>query len=754
LVVEPVSPKPGPVPFPTQILEPEPAAPGIPAAPAFQPLFIPPQPARVFISPQVAKAQQKVAVDTSRLVAAHETSIRRRVDVEAKKLAKAGVPVQTIRKEVRAVLKTLPSTQIKKALDERRRTGSISAATKTAVAKAQAAYQKAHPELQRAVQQAAKPLKKAIDTAHRAQASEADVRRRLDAEAQKLATAGVPIQKIQREVQAVLKTLPSAQGVLKAPIAAGKKAVQQHAQDVLKAPIAAGKKAVQQQAQDVLKAPIAAGTKALQKASAPITQSAKALQKAAAPLRAEIDAFARDVPGPLKDAAADVYKALREGRMPDAKSLQKLGEKKGKELLEKYGKQYGSEALQKIIPNIKIPGGTGAAAAGAAAKALFDYVSSGKKITVEGAAGAVHEAATEFTESYIQQQTGLSIRLPRKPSPEEIGKMFGSLIPKDAGQAIEMTISIGVQAAASALTTVLAGTAIGSVIPGLGTVVGLAAAIGVTAIKSALKEKPPPYARACKGIKSCPSIPKKLVSNIKALKAWQQQNCKNPYVMPPANADGTSKLSSIELIPWIATTTAPVYKALAEERAKVYCGKGEIVTYLYALGTMRSKAFELSKTTPGVLGLPELNRLIALYERAPRSYAWFDDVKALGGVRTGTNKIIQLPNRELGLMLDGMKARRTYLQKLLKDTTAGLSKLSKDSSSVSLVDNLLRPIEDEIRQAFLQFYLTNQSKTAETWLTVLLTLRKIGSDKRDAILKTSMSKTAYKYDPNKPVIIT
>lgn len=245
-------------------------------------------------------------------------------------------------------------------------------------------------------------------------------------------------------------------------------------------------------------------------------------------------------------------------------------------------------------------------------------------LTAEGVADAAYRTGKGYVENLMRQKTGLPIELPRKLSLGELERSVTGLLPANAREAMELGLAIGTQYAASAVTSLLVGAGIGSVIPGLGTIVGIGMALGVQALRGALEGKPQPYARECK-------------------------------TQPPAAFCRFPPLAPIDLVPWIATAQASVDGMLADEQRKSFCGRGPLVECSAVLGTVGREAVRFTRSTVPVLNLPQLQRLVPMYERAPTTRRTYDH-------RTG--KIVSAPSetqRDLTEILPAMHRRYAQL---------------------------------------------------------------------------------------------
>lgn len=245
-------------------------------------------------------------------------------------------------------------------------------------------------------------------------------------------------------------------------------------------------------------------------------------------------------------------------------------------------------------------------------------------LTPEGVADAAYRTGKGYVENLVRQKTGIPIELPRKLSLGELERSVTGLLPKNAAEALELGLAIGTQYAASAVTSLLVGAGIGSVVPGLGTIVGIGVALGVQALRGALEEKPQPYARECK-------------------------------TQPPAAFCQFPPVAPIDLIPWIANAQANVDGLLANEQAKSFCGRGPLVECSAVLGTVGREAVRFTRSTVPQLNLPQLQRLIPMYERAPTTRRIFDH---------RTRKIVWAPSetqRDMGEILQAMHRRHAQL---------------------------------------------------------------------------------------------
>ena len=515
------------------------------------------------------------------------------------------------------------------------------------------------------------------------QRHESEMRKKISESAVKLQEAGVSRQEVEKRVKAAVERLPSS--------------VARKAADEKKK---TGKVSKATQA-------------ALDKAKEPIK---KEIEKAAEPAKtatqSEADKLLQSLPPFDRGAAAQAAaKSLAEGRL-DVNTLKQLGTAEGKKLLESYGKQYGSQALSKLAPELKIPGGVSAATAA-------DLILSGKKITAESIGQAAYQTAKGPVEEWIKTETGIPIQLPSKISFKEIGGTFASVLPKDFEQALDLGLAIGSQAAAGALSAALAGTAIGSVIPGLGTVVGLAVGLAVFALKNSVKEwltEHPSEQWICKNRDpkiNCPKIPRNL-SPIELLPwAAAQKQRIAPLVQkqkegqkPCKFGEGPGCLSYLEDMAFKAYDLTMPHIGSIGDTLKQVGATGRS----YAVGRgPRSYAF----STPAQMGLPEVNRLIALYERAPKQFQERElvqpidiDPRAHGLVQGDLTK--QGWRGQMDFVLAALKQRKAELEAFLK---AQVDPYTPDTT-------LLK----EIEKATLQYGLS-RSENSKKWLLQVLKMQ-------------------------------
>ena len=379
---------------------------------------------------------------------------------------------------------------------------------------------------------------------------------------------------------------------------------------------------------------------------------------------------------PVPAATALVKQAVPAAGQLNVNYLRSLGEKKAKQVLRQYGKKYGSEALKKLAPDLNIPGGAGVDAAA-------DLILSGKKVTAKRVAQAAVSTGAGAAEDFIQQKTGIPVRLPRKITLKEISKSLSSLVPKNLEDAIDKGITIGTQYAASAVGAIVAGSAVGSVIPGIGTVVGIGVALAVNALKEDFKKlfgKERPLDRKCPTKVKCPEPP---------------------------------DMSPVEMLPWLAHERAKVAMTVAQDQRKKYCGKGsgpECDMRLYGLEDrvvrfLYPKGKRYQDSTFAFLGLPMVERLQKLYSGAPQAYAHYNRRPGTRGYKT----IIFEPNN-VALSIPMLQARKKVLDELV-----GRGKRLK---TLKDLQKYRWDLSTELEKAAIQYAL-DKNKYTESWFNTL-----------------------------------
>jgi hypothetical protein len=320
-------------------------------------------------------------------------------------------------------------------------------------------------------------------------------------------------------------------------------------------------------------------------------------------------AAARGVPtstGQAKRAGAQLLQQqLQQRGIPTSsrqvqRQLQRQAEKEIRKGLKRVAGPEAEKIKSDVLKAMKLPGNI--------------PVPLPAEMSVEGVKNAALNAGADYMEKELQRQTGLPIPVPRSLSVKEIERSITGILPADAGEAIELGITIGIQYASSALASVLAGAAIGSAIPGLGTVIGIGMALGVEAIKSALKE--PPTVKPCKAkfpIRRVEGSP----GSFRVAETYRQ--------CPPF-----PQTSAMGLLPWLARTVVPFRAELKRMDGGALC-HGPVQQCASILMTVSANAYNMSKKTPQVLGYYQLGQLIPQYQAAmqlPRSRAQ-DDIKLL-----------------------------------------------------------------------------------------------------------------------------
>lgn len=308
------------------------------------------------------------------------------------------------------------------------------------------------------------------------------------------------------------------------------------------------------------------------------------------------------------------------------------------------------------------------------------------KLTPEGIKDAAYNTGKQYLQGAMQSTLGFSVPLPAKLSVKEIEKTLTGLLPSDAKEAIQIGLDIGTQVAASAISSALTGAVAGSIIPGLGTVIGIGVALGINAIKGALK---------------------KAFTEKHAF----QQRCKSE---DKYKVD-LPKLAPVELLPWIAQKRFDMSKAIAEQQKKTHCG---LTPYDSGLSQLGHEVFEIVKVTIPVIGLGQVNRLLPLYERAPRQTWYWDSgrIQRGGAIVGGTNRVllgtVTGTSQEIADTLALLRARKTKLSQLVSQANRA------DKLQPSELAPLRFELVTELRNAAAQYQIT-QSAESKKWLSEL-----------------------------------
>lgn len=225
------------------------------------------------------------------------------------------------------------------------------------------------------------------------------------------------------------------------------------------------------------------------------------------------------------------------------------------------------------------------------------------KLTVGEIEKAAYNTGKAYAENLIQSNIGIHIELPRKLTLKELSRSVDSLIPDDAREALEMTLSIGSQlaagAASTALTGVLAATAIGSAIPGLGTIVGLGVGLATVALKGLIIKT---FTKS-----ACEMDKSRCKCKTPTPAGWNESR---PYKF---SCPSPGKRSPVEILPWIADEQARLNKIVLLPKL---CDVGEIPECKRYLRTLATLVVPYVGTSIPVMGLPALEKLLPLYEKA------------------------------------------------------------------------------------------------------------------------------------------
>jgi hypothetical protein len=379
-------------------------------------------------------------------------------------------------------------------------------------------------------------------------------------------------------------------------------------------------------------------------------------------------------PTKIPTSAAQVRGMVeREAQQAGVKVLRDLGQRVGAQEAEKLF----NETLQRFTP----PG----------IKGLPVQPVAPKELTVGAIRDAAIETSLRTTEAFIRQKTGLPIELPRKFNLKEIERTVTGLLPGDAKEALQLGINIGVQYASSALAGVVAGATIGSTVPGLGTVIGIGMGLAIQALAAPQVQ---PHQRPCTSMVKCP-----LGSTGKEARYASRagRTISTGYAAQPQ--------SPMELLPWVAENLVMPTSVLAQERARAYCGVGATVECIAAMHTAARGAYAFAKDTPQVLGLPQVNRYLPLYERALRFEHSIFNVQARRIDKTRG----EVGQRFLPDILAKLRRRQQELSTFVAKADR-MEQLSPNEHST-----LQWPIIAEIKNAAQQYAVAPSSETQQ-WL--------------------------------------
>ena len=417
--------------------------------------------------------------------------------------------------------------------------------------------------------------------------------------------------------------------------------------------------------------------------------------------------LAKDIPGTPaeKQVALLALDALAHGRV-DAKTLQSLGGKVGKQLLEQYGKKIGEPALRsvlKVIPDLHIPA---SGAVSAIVTSVASQLLSGK-FTPEKLLKAGVGAAVGVLEEALQKQILIPIHLPRDLNAKELLKTFTGLIPKNIEGVIDVALGAATTVASTAAAAAIGG-AIGSAIPGLGTVIGIGVAIGIGALKNLIKGGPPPYKTLCPSEYSLP---------------WP--------VIPQG-------MSAIDLLPWSSHLLLTFTERIKKQQKEKPCRLGKNIRAAEFLFKTLQRAGETIEHTPSQLGPEQVRALISAYERAPRRLAqadWFNNP---------LHEELKGPGDRMRGYLDGtlakLKQRRTQLD-TLKSQIAKIPTMppGRDKFGNQIIDSLNAEIYRELQAALVQYVNTGGSQGTKAWVAELKRALE-ASAKRVGVVKTITDK--------------
>lgn len=252
-------------------------------------------------------------------------------------------------------------------------------------------------------------------------------------------------------------------------------------------------------------------------------------------------------------------------------------------------------------------------------------------LTPESLAKAATDGGMSYLEALARSELGVPIQLPRRLTLEDLGASIGSVIPTDLASVVDTGLFVASQGVAGALSGLLAGAGIGSVVPGLGTLVGIATAIGFSVVKGLIVDlfepETPAYRRVCEDRDVC--------------------------VLPPQDGDVW------QLLGWAATWYTASSKKYAEIQQREYCTGGGVHACLKSYGTIATAAAAALRYEPEKLTAPETAEILAVFKNVPLASYKLD---------TGSNTVVLEWGRgfypKITDLLDRVRARQAYLAQL------------------------------------------------------------------------------------------
>lgn len=346
------------------------------------------------------------------------------------------------------------------------------------------------------------------------------------------------------------------------------------------------------------------------------------------------------------------------------------------------------------------------------------------KLTVGEIEKAAYNTGKAYAENLIQSNIGIHIDLPKKFTLKEISKSVDSLIPDNAREALDMSLSIGSQlaagAASTALTGVLAATAIGSAIPGLGTIVGLGVGLATIALKGLIVKT---FTKS-----ACEMDRSRCKCKTPTPAGWNESR---PYKF---SCPSPGKRSPVEILPWIADEYFRVNQIVLKPAG---CDVGEIPECKRYLRTLATLVVPYVGTTIPVMGLPALEKLLPSYEKAATmaeqgpGYTHQGDAGGLikYGWSAGTNGL-GFTTPAVPPPLDTMRARIAKL----RDLVVRINNIPKTTSFSSLRWDLLTEMSNAVSQ-----YSLNPSAENEKWFvqlgTAVVQLEQAEKNQQQAVAK-------------------
>jgi hypothetical protein len=339
---------------------------------------------------------------------------------------------------------------------------------------------------------------------------------------------------------------------------------------------------------------------------------------------------------------------------------------------------------------------------------------------------AAQDTLIDGAQAELQEATGLPITLPHELSLKAVVGSLYDLLPTDLRKTLQVGMNLAAQGVAQIVTTAITQSAVGAAygsiatsiggvigvaIPGLGTVVGIGAALLVNQL-GLFKPTQKPSDRACKTkVTLTKTTTQKSVTDARG----EEHEVTTYDWKSFSQAERAAfKLSPLELLPYAYTKYITIRNAVEKERATRYCGKGAAIDRMYfwaGVVDRIARAFEndLKRFDPdaavGALGLPKVKHLTKLYKAVPSEEYYFDPV---------SHKLTHAPSHYIADVFSPLIAA-------LHERAKDLEALSASKFTVGASSALRWLIVSELQNATAQVVI-DPGNDSSAWLTLVLTL--------------------------------